>query len=106
MPAVVLVGGAVFYYTPFQQFGISPNSQTVVEGLLKKAAELTSRGNSEAAIESYLQVLRVDPQNFQALVKLGEVYSATGNFSASTEAFEKAIAIDQRTQHHCSAAES
>ncbi len=58
---------------------------------LVRAREFASRGEDEAAKAAYLDLLRRDPTNFDALNELGTLAYASGHRSAARTAYEQAV---------------
>lgn len=58
---------------------------------LVRAREFASRGEDEAAKAAYLDLLRHDPTNFDALNELGTLAYASGHRSAARTAYEQAV---------------
>ena len=60
---------------------------------LKKASLLTSKGDFEAAIETYIALIDKSPTNSDALLQIAGVYLETRKFSQATIALLRAAAI-------------
>lgn len=66
-----------------------------IELLLLKAGCLThALQDTDAAIQTYLQVLAIDPNNHPAMVQLGNLHRLTDDFDAAKQWFAKAEAIN------------
>jgi len=61
-----------------------------------RALEYARGGFFSEAIESFKQVLQKNPENFNALMNLGKVYTATGSHEKACANYLKALKIDPR----------
>ena len=59
--------------------------------LLERARGLAARAEEDAAKAAYLELLRVDPRHFAALVELGSLALASGHRSAAQTAYLQAV---------------
>jgi tetratricopeptide (TPR) repeat protein len=59
--------------------------------LLERARELAATAQDEAAKAAYLELLRLDPRHFAALVELGSLALASGHRSAAQTAYLQAV---------------
>jgi hypothetical protein len=59
--------------------GISASDQVLIRGFLRQALEAEQQGKREGARWNYQQALRLQPDNFLALKRLGLMASADGN---------------------------
>lgn len=69
--------------------------------LLERARRLDAAGQSAEAKATYLEMLRIDPGHFDALIELGNLALATGYRSAARTAYLQAVALhpDQPVAH-------
>ena len=58
---------------------------------LRRARDLLTDGDDEAAKQAYLDVLRLDPLHCGALTELGALAHASGHVSAAREAYHQAV---------------
>ena len=65
-----------------------------IEDPLKNCISLFQEGKLEEAEEIYKKVLGIDPNNFNAIVNLGNIYGTTGMFDKAVEYFERALAFN------------
>jgi len=65
-----------------------------VDRLMRQAEAAFAAGNLDDAKKSYLQVLVIDPNNYTALLFMGDVYFRKGDATAAGEWFSRAIAVD------------
>jgi tetratricopeptide (TPR) repeat protein len=65
-----------------------------VDDAMKTAEASFSRGDFDQAIAGYLQVIKLDPNNYDAPLFLGDVYFKQNSFDKAGEWFAKAIQID------------
>jgi tetratricopeptide (TPR) repeat protein len=65
-----------------------------VDDAMRTAEAAFGRGDFPAALAGYAQVLRLDPQNYQAALFSGDVCFKHKDYAASYSWFEKAVAID------------
>ena len=63
-----------------------------IDAALERARSLGRTGQDDAAKQAYIEVLRQDPRNFNALVELGTLAWAGGYRSAARTAYTQAIA--------------
>jgi hypothetical protein len=63
----------------------------VVDGALRRARELVTQGDDEAAKLAYLDVLQADPVHCGALTELGALAHASGFVSAARDAYCQAV---------------
>jgi hypothetical protein len=66
------------------------------QALLQQARGLEVAGQDEAAKTAYMQVLRVDPDNYAALCELGALALSTGHRSAAQTAYQRAVEVQPR----------
>lgn len=69
------------------------SSQRTQQQLLEEARQLISRKNYSDAACIFRQILRKDPQSFQALNGLGIVQTQMGDYARAVQVYEKALAI-------------
>ncbi|HNX77190.1 MAG TPA: tetratricopeptide repeat protein [Candidatus Rifleibacterium sp.] len=65
----------------------------------EKALEYARGGLYNEAIQSFKTVLINDPGNFNALMNLGKVFTATGHQAQAVAFYLKALKVDQRNVH-------
>lgn len=65
-----------------------------LDQLLKKAHDKHMRGNFNAAVKLYNEVLKIHPDHLDANYLLGTLYAETGELSRAKEHLERADAID------------
>lgn len=96
--------GATFLYgglaSPMEGIGkirevVDRDSTNVYAQMTLATASLTS-GQKEKAIERLNTVLRIDPQNIQAILMLGDLYEKDGNKNQAAEAYTKAVKLIKR----------
>ncbi len=74
-------------------------SESPVDPDYEKALEYARGGFFNEAIQSFKSVLANDPANFNALMNLGKVYTATGKQAQAVTFYLKALKIDPRNVH-------
>ncbi len=74
-------------------------SESPVDPDYEKALEYARGGFFNEAIQSFKSVLVNDPTNFNALMNLGKVYTATGKQPQAVTFYLKALKIDPRNVH-------
>ncbi len=99
-----------FYY---REYSKNPKWLKLAEESLAKAEEINGetsrtlyirgmiewlRGNNEAAIATLSRSTGLDPKYHNAFNVLGVIYTATGNYIAAVEAFERVIELVETTQ--------
>ena len=67
------------------------STDAAIADLLQRARLLESTGQDEAAKAIYLELLRLDPTHFAALIELGNLALATGHRSAARTAYRQAV---------------
>ncbi|NLM16463.1 MAG: tetratricopeptide repeat protein [Candidatus Riflebacteria bacterium] len=85
--------------TSYQQSGvvISPSSQrTGLADPYYEALQNARTGNFEAAIPLFREALLNNPQDLNALMNLGQVYTATGNRFAAAALYAKALKVEPK----------
>ena len=63
----------------------------MTDSVLRQARDLVAKGDDEAAKQAYLDSLRVDPEDCDALIELGALAHASGHVSAAREAYNQAV---------------
>ena len=58
-----------------------------------KGREASSRGNTSQAIKSYREAIKLDPNFYQALNNLGNIYQTQKNNDAALNCFKKALKV-------------
>jgi tetratricopeptide (TPR) repeat protein len=71
----------------------SKNLPAKMRGLVRAAQKSFQQGNYKAAEKQYQQILSEDPNNLDALSKLGVVYVRSGNLRSAESTLEKAVAV-------------
>ena len=83
--------------------GSSPVSQYEVGEMPSpdyyQALEYARSGNFAEAEKIFRQVINKDPNNFNAMMNLGKIYSATSRHNIAAAIFLKALKIDSRNIH-------
>jgi len=69
--------------------GIKAN--TSIPSLFEEARSLRSRGEYEKAIEFYQEILKEDPENYEAARELAQVYSWKGEYDKSIQHYDKLL---------------
>jgi hypothetical protein len=69
------------------------NQTLTAQALLQQARSLEAAGQDEAAKASYIQVLRLDCDNYPALCELGNLALSTGHRSAAQTAYRRAVEL-------------
>ena len=62
-----------------------------IQSLFEEARSLRSRGEYEKAIEFYQEILKEDPENYQATRELAQVYSWKGEYDRSIQYYDKLL---------------
>ncbi len=70
------------------------SSNADVDRLMRQAEAAFAAGNIDDAKKSYLDVLVIDPNNYAALLFMGDVYFRKGDVTAAGEWFSRAITAD------------
>jgi tetratricopeptide (TPR) repeat protein len=56
------------------------------------------QGNNDVAVDQFGRILRNNPDSIDANYGLGLANSATGNYQAASEAFERALALTEKVE--------
>lgn len=70
------------------------SSNAEVDRLMRQAEAAFAAGNVDDAKKSYLEALVIDPNNYGALLFMGDVYFRKGDVTAAGEWFSRAITVD------------
>ncbi|MBA7688394.1 hypothetical protein ES703_96874 [subsurface metagenome] len=62
-----------------------------IQSLFEEARSLKSRGEYEKAIEFYQEILKEDPENYQATRELAQVYSWNQEYDRSIQYYDKLL---------------
>ena len=89
-PAVAPNGGSAAAASEPSQ----PNEQARLAVLLNKANSLMNLENAEAAVASFDEVLALDPNHTEALVKKGAALERLHKLNEAVECYDRAIAVD------------
>jgi len=85
---LVLVAFSILLLT-----GLVCGQQTATD-LFNKGADLSNRGQYEAAIKAYDEAIKLDPKLFVAWYNKGNDLDTLGEFNESVEAYDEAIKLD------------
>jgi len=69
-----------------------------IEDLLGNCISLFQEGKLEEAEKMYKKILRIDPNNFNAIVNLGNIYGIIGMFDKAVEHLERALTFNPNNQ--------
>lgn len=85
--SLFLVGvlAILFFFSP----GTKANDST--QSLFEEARSLRSRGEYQRAIELYQEILREDPENYEAARELAQVYSWNQEYDKSIQHYDKLL---------------
>jgi tetratricopeptide (TPR) repeat protein len=70
-------------------------AQERAQQIFAEAVSLHNAGELDRAIERYLDVLKISPDNLAALSNLGAVYARKGEYGRAIEKYSHALAIDE-----------
>ncbi len=73
---------------------VAYSSRAEVDSAMREAEAAFSRGDFDGAIAGYEQVLKLDPNNYEAMLFTGDVYFKQKDYDNSGKWFEKAISVD------------
>ena len=73
----------------FLSQGVKANTSS--QSLLEEARSFRSRGEYEKAIEFYQEILKEDPENYEAARELAQVYSWKGEYDKSIQHYDKLL---------------
>ncbi|MCP5276854.1 MAG: tetratricopeptide repeat protein [Thiobacillus sp.] len=73
---------------------LAPNSAYAVDAYKQIAQSYAQKNDSQGAIESYQQALRMDPNNAELRTALGNVYYFEERYSDAQVEYERAVRID------------
>ena len=84
--------------TPPRGGGAAQNNS---EALIKQAQDLTAKGDTDAAIEAFRKILKINPRNTVAATGLSDALTAKGdaaadsnNHAAAVSSYEEAVRLD------------
>ena len=63
------------------------------ENYLKKARQLQNQGQLEEAIATYQQVIKINPDFYQAYINLGEILSEQGIVDEAISCYRRALEL-------------
>ena len=69
-----------------------------IDKLLQEAVKLSENGDTNAAIEKYQSVLKLDNKHLEAQFQIGEMYHKLGNLPAALSAYYRTVDIDPNHQ--------
>jgi len=72
-------------------FSPGTKASSSIQSLFEEARSLKSKGAYEEAIESYQEILREDPENYEATIELARVYSWNNQYNKSIEYYDKLL---------------
>lgn len=78
----------------FSHFLLSMTTSSNVDQLLAQGIQFHSAGQLPQALQSYEQVLQLEPQHFDALHNTGIAAFQSGNFDVAASFFRSALAVD------------
>src|SRR3990172_12387993 len=70
------------------------NPEESKEVFLEISKEMEEKGDYKGAGEVYKKILASEPNNANALFKLGKAYVQTGQFNEAREALKKVVVLD------------
>lgn len=79
----------ILFFLFFFSQGMKVNAS--IQSLFEEARSLKSRGEYEKAIEFYQEVLKEDPENYQAIRELAQVYSWNKEYDKSIQCYDKLL---------------
>lgn len=75
------------------------NKSTSVAGMMRDADNLTAKGQIAYAIEDYNKIVRVFPKNYEAHIKLAELYLEVNETNMAKVEYIKAIKLGYKSQY-------
>ncbi len=72
-------------------FSQGMKANTSIQSLLEEARSLKSRGEYERAIKLYQEILKEDPENYQAMRELAQVYSWNREYDKAIQSYDKLL---------------
>lgn len=65
-----------------------------INALVNLGVALYRRGESEKAMETFLDVIRIKPDHIRALTNMGKIHMAKGAYGSARRSYEKAAGIE------------
>ena len=72
-------------------FSQGTKASSSIQSLLEEARSLKSKGAYAEAIESYQEIIREDPENYEAIRELAQVYSWNKEYDKSIQYYDKLL---------------
>ncbi|MDR1840416.1 MAG: hypothetical protein LBQ86_00615, partial [Holophagales bacterium] len=73
--------------------GLDPRRLTQARHLLKEAKQLEDSAKHDKALETYLQILEIDPANLDVIKRVAEIYKSTGMLTKAQAHLIKAAEV-------------
>lgn len=77
-------------------FSQGTEASSSIQSLFEKARSLKNKGAYEEAIELYQEILKEEPENYEAIIEVAQVYGWKGEYDKSLEYYDKLLGRNRR----------